>query len=227
MSHLAADLAQQSGERERAALFETAAAVWEGLYSNASEARRIATDANALGTGRDVEYAAAFAFALSGEFSRSRALADDLEKRFPEDTSVRFSYLPTLRALFALNAREPGTAIQFLRDAVRFDFAVLGIGFNGFFGALYSVYVRGEAYLAAHQPAEAATEFQKIRDHRSIVLGDPMDAMARLHLARAFALSGDTAKAKNSYEDLLNLWKAADADVPLVNQARAEYAKLR
>ena len=105
MSRLAVDLAQQAGRRERAAMFEGGAAVWEGFFGNAAAARRSATDALELATGRDVEYAAAFALALSGESSRSRALADDLERRFPEDTSVRFSYVPTLRALISLNAR--------------------------------------------------------------------------------------------------------------------------
>jgi tetratricopeptide (TPR) repeat protein len=226
MSRLAVDLAQQAGQRERAAMFEAAAAVREALFGNAAAARRSATDALELATGRDVEYAAAFALALSGELSRSRALADDLERRFPEDTSVRFSYLPTLRALFSLQGREPVVAIQLLQASARFDLAVPGIAFNGFYGALYSVYVRGEAYLAAHQPAEAATEFQKIIDHRGIVLGDPMDAMARLQLGRALARSGDTVRAKTVYEDFLNLWNAADSDISLLKQARAEYAKL-
>jgi hypothetical protein len=136
-------------------------------------------------------------------------------------------YLPTLRALFALNARDPAKAIQLLRAPDRFDLATPGVAFEGFFGALYSVYLRGEAYLAAHQPAEAAAEFQKILDHRGIVLGDPMDAMARLQLARALALSGETVKAKTAYQDFLNLWNAADPDIPLLKQAKAEYAKLQ
>ena len=101
-----------------------------------------------------------------------------------------------------------------------------GIGFNGYFGTLYPIYVRGLAYLAAQQPVEAAAEFQRIVDHRSIVLVDPIDAFARLQLARALALSGDTVKAKAAYQDLLSLWNAADPDVSLLKQARAEYAKL-
>ncbi len=226
MSRVAVDVAQQAGQRERAAMFEAAIAVWEGFFGNAAAARRSATDALELSTGRDVQYAAAFALARSGESSRARTLADDLERRFPEDTSVRFSYLPTLRALSFLNAGEPATAIELLRAPARFDLALPGIAFNGFFGALHSVYVRGEAYLAAHQAAEAAAEFQKILDHRGIVLGDPIDAMARLQLGRALAQSGDTAKAKTAYEDFLNLWNAADWDISLLKQARAEYAKV-
>ena len=164
---------------------------------------------------------------MSGDVSRSRALADDLARDYPEDTSVQFMYLPTLRALFALDARDAAAAIQSLQTASRFDLARGGIGFNGHFGVLYPIYVRGLAYLAAQQPAQAAAEFQRIVDHRSIVLVDPVDAMARLQLARALALSGDTAKARSVYDDLFALWKDADGRIPVVNEARAEYARLR
>jgi hypothetical protein len=135
-------------------------------------------------------------------------------------------YLPTLRALFALDARDSAGAIQSLQTASRFDLAIGGIGFNGHFGKLYPIYVRGLAYLAAQQPVEAAAEFQRIVDHRSIVLVDPIDALARLQLARALALSGDIVKAKNAYGDLLTLWKNADADIPVLKAARAESARL-
>jgi hypothetical protein len=136
-------------------------------------------------------------------------------------------YLPTLRALFSVNAHDAPAAIQSLQTASRFDLAVGGIGFRGYFGGLYPIYIRGEAYRAADRPAEAAAEFQRILDHRSIVLVDPMDALARLQLARALALSGDTVKAKSAYSDLLMLWKNADPDVPVLKEARAEYARLR
>jgi tetratricopeptide (TPR) repeat protein len=158
--------------------------------------------------------------------ARSRALADDLAKTFPEDTSVQYLYLPTLRALFSLNAHDAAAAIQSLEPASRFDLGVGGIGVIGYFGRLYPIYVRGQAYLSGHQPAEAAAEFQRILDHRSIVLVDPMGAMARLQLARALALSGNIAKAKSAYEDLLTLWKNADRGITMVNEARAEYARL-
>ena len=125
-----------------------------------------------------------------------------------------------------MNAHAAAAAIQALQTASRFDLAVGGIGFNAHFGVLYPIYVRGEAYRAANQPAEAAAEFQRILDHRSIVLVDPMDAMARLQLARALALSGDTVKAKSAYDDLLTLWKDADPKIPTVDEARAEYARL-
>ena len=226
MAAVAVEIAQRSGRRERAGLFEAARAVWEAFYGNAAAARQSATKALELGRGRDVDYAAAFALALAGDLPQSRALAEDLAREFPEDTSVQFMYLPTLRALFSLNARDPAAAIQALQTASRYDLALGGVGFIGRFGGLYPIYVRGLAYLAARQPAEAAAEFQRILDHRSIVLVDPMDAMARLQLARALALSGDTVKAKSAYNDLLTLWKNADPEIPVLKEARAEYARL-
>src|SRR4029453_16185581 len=115
---------------------------------------------------------------------------------------------------------------QALQVASRYDLHTGGVGFIQRFGALYPIYVRGLAYLAAHQPTEAAPEFQRIVDHRSIVLVDPMDAFARLQLARALALAGETVKAKSAYNDLLTLWKNAAPDTPVLKEARAEYARL-
>jgi serine/threonine protein kinase/tetratricopeptide (TPR) repeat protein len=226
MSAVLVEIAQQSGRRERAGLFEAGRAVWEALYGNAAAATQSASKAIALGRDRNVDYAAAFALALSGDLRQARDLAKDLAREFPEDTFVQFMYLPTLRALFAMNAHDPAAAIQALQVASRYDLHTSGVGFIGRFGALYPIYVRGMAYLASRQPAEAAGEFQRIVDHRSIVLVDPMDAMARLQLARALALSGETAKAKSAYIDLLTLWKNADPDVPVLKEARAEYARL-
>jgi serine/threonine protein kinase/tetratricopeptide (TPR) repeat protein len=226
MSAVLVEIAQQSGRRERAGLFEAGRAVWEAFYGNAAAARQSASKALALGRDRNVDYAAAFALALSGELRQARDLAQDLAREFPEDTFVQFMYLPTLRALFALNARDPVAAIQALQVASRYDLHTVGVSYIGRFGALYPIYVRGQAYLAARQPAEAVGEFQRILDHRSIVLVDPMDAMARLQLARALAFSGDTVKAKSAYGDLLTLWKNADSDIPVLKAARAEYARL-
>jgi tetratricopeptide (TPR) repeat protein len=227
MSAVPVEIAERSGRRERAGLFEAGRAVWEAFYGNAAAARQSATRALELGRGgREVEYAAAFALALAGDLPQSRVLAQNLAREFPEDTSVQFMYLPTLRALFSLNAGDPAAAIQALQIASRYDLALGRVGFIGRFGGLYPIYVRGVAYLAARQPAQAAGEFQRILDHRSIVLVDPMDAMARLQLARALTLSGDTVKAKSAYNDLFTLWKNADPRIPMVEQARAEYARL-
>jgi hypothetical protein len=200
--------------------------VWEAFYGNSAAARQSAARALALGRGRDVDYATAFALALAGDLPQSRSLAENLAREFPEDTFVQSMYLPTLRALAALNTRDGSAAIQELQIASRYDLALGGVGFTGRFGGLYPIYVRGLAYLASHQPVEAVGEFQRILDHRSIVLVDPMDALARLHLARALVLSGDRVKAKGAYNDLFALWKDADPDLPLLKAARAEYSRL-
>jgi serine/threonine protein kinase/tetratricopeptide (TPR) repeat protein len=226
-SQRAADVAQQAAQRERAVLFETGPALWEAFFGNAPAARRSAMAALALSHDREVEYGAALALALSGDSARSQTSADDLERRFPEDTAVRFSYLPALRALLALNHREPARAIELLQIAVPYELSAPPSSFFGNFGALYPVYVRGEAYLALHQGAEAAAEFQEILDHRGIVISDPIGALAHLQLGRAFALSGDKTKAKTAYQDFLTLWKDADPDIPILKQAQAEYAKLQ
>ena len=227
MSAVAVDIAQKAGQRERAALFDVATAVSEAFYGRAAAARQGVTRALDLARGRDVDYAAAFALAVSGDVSRARTLADELSRDYPEDTSVQYMYLPTLRALFSLHSHDAAAAIHTLQTASRFDLGMGTIGAIGYFGRLYPIYVRGQAHLAAHQPAAAAAEFQRIVDHRSIVLVDPMDAMARLQLARALVLSGDTAKARRAYDDLLALWKDADPGIPVVNEARAEHAKLQ
>jgi serine/threonine protein kinase/tetratricopeptide (TPR) repeat protein len=224
-SRRAVDLAQRAAHRERAAMYKTGAAVWEAFFGDAPEARRSAMAALEVSKGRDVEYGAAFALALSGDSSRPQALTNDLERRFPEDTEVRFIYVPTLRAVLALNNGEPRNAIELLKTAVPYELAVPGSWF-GFFGALYPVYVRGLAYLAAHQGAEAAAEFQKILDHRGIVGSDPIGALAHLQLGRALAISPDKAKAKAAYQDFLTLWKDADLDIPILKQAKAEYDRL-
>ncbi len=226
-SAVAVDIAQKAGQRERAAMFDAATAVWEAFFGNGSAARQKATRVLELARGREVDYAAAFALILAGDVAGSRALGDDLAKNFPEDTSVQYMYLPTLRALFALNQRDAAAAIESLQIASRFDLALGGLGFSGHFGGLYPIYVRGLAYLAARLPAQAAAEFQRIVDHRSIVLVDPIDALARLQLARALALSGDTVKARRVYDDLFALWENADARIPLITEARVEHARLR
>jgi len=226
MSRRALDLAQQAGQRERAATYEAGKAVWEAAFGNASAARQSARAALELSKGRDAEYGAAFALALAGDFPQCEALAHDLQVRFPEDTSVQFSYLPALRGLLELTHDDPQKAVELLQAAIPYDFAVPRIDYNTFFGGLYPVYVRGMAYLAAHKAAEAAAEFQKILDHRGIVSSDPIGVLAHLQLGRALTLSGDKAGAKAAYQDFLTLWKDADPEIPLLVQAKAEYAKL-
>ena len=226
MSRSAMNLAQQASQPQRAALYQAGAALLNAFFGKASEAKRSAIAAVEISNARDVEYGAACALALSGDTSRSQALANHLEKQFPEDTFVRFNYLPTLRAFFALNHSEPSRAIELLQATAPYELATPGYWF-GFLGNLYPTYVRGTAYLAKRQTAEAAAEFQKILDHQSIVFGDPVSAMARLQLGRALALAGDKPKANVAYQDFLKLWKDADPDIPILKQAKAEYTKLQ
>lgn len=226
MSRRAVELARQSDEAERAAIYQAGAAVREALFGNAQEARRDAMAALGLSKARDVEYGAAFSLVLSGDFSRSQTLANDLEKRFPEDTLVRFTYLPELRSLSALERGDPSSAIDALQATVPYELGIPG-SWSGFFGNLYPIYVRGEALLALHQGREAAAEFEKILDHPGIVAGDPVGALARLQLGRACALSGDKIKAKSSYQAFLTLWKDADPNIPIFSQAKAAYAALQ
>ena len=201
----------------------------EALFGNALAARQRAGDAVELSKSRDVEYGAAFALALSGDSSRSQGLTEDLSRRFPEDTIVRFTYVPTIRALVALNHSQPSKAIELLQTAIPYEAGTPIEGGSEFLlgaGSLYPAYVRGLAYLASHHGAEAAGEFQKILDHRGIVLSDPIGALAHLQLARAYVLSGEKTKAKSAYQDFLTLWKDADPDIPILKQAQAEYANL-
>jgi eukaryotic-like serine/threonine-protein kinase len=176
-----------------------------------------------------VQYGVSLALSLIEDTSREQAriekLTDNLAKRFPEDTLVRFNYFPTLRAQLAISRNDASKAIGALETAASYE---LGIpSYYGFSGALYPVYVRGQAYLASHQGSEAVVEFQKILDHRSVVVNEPMGVLAHLGLARAHAMAGDTAKASAAYQEFLALWKDADLDIPILKQATAEYAKLQ
>jgi len=218
--------ARQTGHPEKVAIYQAAEAVCEAHIGNRDQAKEGARAALVLGKGRDVVYSAAFALALAGDASGSQSLADDLAKRFPEDTPVQFEYLPTLRALFALSAKAPLDAIDYLRTALPYDLAMPGTAFFAKFGGLYPAYVRGKAYLDAGRGREAAEEFQKVLDHRGIVLADPIGALAHLQLGRAYAVSDDITRARSAYQDFLTLWKHADGDIPILIRARAEYAKL-
>ena len=213
--------AERAEEKEVAAGYEAEAAVREALFGNPAEARQRAAAALALSNGRDVQDGAALALALAGDSARAQALADDLGERFPEGTVVQFNYLPTLRAQLALNHGDASKAIEAVQVASPYEFGSVS------YSALYPVNIRGQAYLGGHQGREAAAEFQKILDHRGIVLNEPIGALAHLGLARAYSMQGDTVKAKNAYQDFFALWKDADPDIPILIAAKSEYAKLQ
>ena len=225
-SRRAMDSAEQAQEKETAATYSALSSLREALFGNANEARRRAASAMNHSTGRDVQYGAGLAVAYAGDDGRARMVTDDLGKNFPGDTIVQFNYVPTLRAKVAVNRGNASEALENLRAATPYE---LGQTTSSTYGwtALYPVFVRGEAYLAAHRGSEAALEFQKIFEHRGIVQNEPIGALAHLGLARAYAMQGDAAKAKAAYQDFLTLWKDADPDIPILKQAKAEYAKLK
>jgi len=171
---------------------------------------------------RDVQSTAAVALARSGDVKQANKLAADLAKTFPLDTLVQKYWLPTIRAALAIERKKPGQAIEQLKPADRVE---MGAPIS-FVMALYPAYLRGEAYLMRHDGAAAAAEFSKFIDHRGLVGNFPLGALARLGLARAYALQGEKGKARTAYEDFLTLWKDGDAETPILKQAKAEYAKL-
>jgi serine/threonine protein kinase/tetratricopeptide (TPR) repeat protein len=218
--------ARRVGENETTAGYEADAALREALFGNPTEAIQRAEAALELSSNaRDVDFAAALALALSGEVARAQTLATRLAKNFPQDTIVKFNYLPAIEGQLALSRHEPGKAIDALQSS-----SIVELGQPGdatFMPALYPIYVRGEAYRAARQGSEAAAEFQKILDHRGVVVNEPIGALARLGLARAYALQDDTIKARAAYQDFLTLWKGADPDIPVLIAVKAEYAMLK
>jgi eukaryotic-like serine/threonine-protein kinase len=211
--------AERAGEKEVAASYEADAALREALFGNAAEARQRSAAALGVSNGLSVQVEAALALALAGEAAWTQTLADDLDKRFPEDTIVHFNYLPMIHAQLALSRNDSSAAVNALQAAAPYEL--------GSAGGLYPVYVHGEAYLAAHQASEASAEFQKILDHRGIVLNEPIDALAHLQIGRAYTMQGDSARAKVAYQDFLTLWKDADPDIPILVAAKSEYAKLK
>jgi tetratricopeptide (TPR) repeat protein/predicted Ser/Thr protein kinase len=214
--------AEQGQDNESAATHEAVWALWEALFGNSAVARKHAVAALALSTGRYIQPIAATALAIAGDTTRAQSLAADLQKRFPEDTLLTFVHVPTIRAVVEVSQKNPSKAIEILHPAISLE-----LGENDESFSLYPVYVRGEAYLAAHQGSEALAEFQKIFSHRGVVFNEPIGALAHLQIGRAYAMQGDTVKAGAAYNDFLTLWKDADADIPVLIAAKAEYAKLR
>jgi tetratricopeptide (TPR) repeat protein len=219
--------AERADEKEISANYSATSGLREALFGNAEEARRHASLALTRSTGVDVQYASALASAYAADTGRAQGLTEELNKRFPEATTVQLNYLPTVRAKLALNRRNPSEALEILRTAVPYELGTTTFSGEYAWNGLYPVFVRGEAYLAAHQGNEAADEFQKILDHRGIVWNSPIGALAHLQIGRAYAMSGDTAKAKAAYQDFLTLWKDADPDIPILKEAKTEYAKLQ
>ena len=225
LSRQAAESAYRKGQKETAAGYQAVSALREALFGDGDQARERAATAKKHGPGRELDYALALSSAYARDAGAAQTFVNDLVRRFADDTTVQLNYVPTLHAKLALLRANPEQAIEMLRMASPYEFGLCAIGFYNW-PNLYPVYVRGEAYLAARRGKDAAAEFQKILDHRGIVLNEPIGALAHLQLGRAYAMAGDTPKARAAYQDFLNLWKDADPDIPILLLAKAEYAKL-
>src|SRR5215469_13620188 len=223
LSRRAVDSARRHDEKEPAALWQANAAIREALFGNADAARQSAAVAAALAPGSlNADAQTAVAYALAG--GRAQALADDFDKRVPQDTVVQSVWLPTIRAQFELNRKNAAQSIELLQPAAPYELGTLsGSATNS---CLFPMYVRAQAYLKAQQGSAAVAEFQKILDHRGLLWNCATGPLAHLGLARAYSLEDDPAKARAAYQDFLTLWKDADPDIPVLKQAKEEYAKL-
>jgi eukaryotic-like serine/threonine-protein kinase len=226
LSQRAVDSARRASEKETAAEWEMNAALREAEFSNTAQARSATAAALALASTRNVQILAALALARAGDSNGTQKMADELQKQNPLNTKINGYFLPTIRAAVEINRKNPAKAIEILQVAAPYELGnpdpdpVVG-------AMMYPVYERGQAYLLLHQGSAAAAEFQKFLDHRGVVVNCPLGALARLGLARAYAMQGDAAKAKAAYQDFLTLWKDADPDIPILIAAKAEYAKLQ
>jgi eukaryotic-like serine/threonine-protein kinase len=222
-SRRAVDSAVRADSKEAAAFWQVNAALREAELGNAAPAKQGVAAALALSPGRDVKVVAALTLARIGEASRTKALAEELEKSYPTNTLLRLYWLPMINAAIEISKGNSSQAVVDLEPAGPYELGEAGTSIN----YLYPAYVRGQAYLLAHNGTAAAAEFQKLLDHRGVVTNFVTGALAHLQIGRAYAMAGDTAKAKAAYQDFLTLWKDADPDIPVLKQAKAEYAKLQ
>ncbi|MGA2859287.1 MAG: protein kinase [Candidatus Sulfotelmatobacter sp.] len=223
-SRRAVDSAVRADSKETAALWRVNAALREAELGNAALARQGVAAALTQSPGRDVKVVAALTLARTGDAPRAKALVGALEKNYPLNTVLKLYWLPSINAAVALSTGNSSQATVDLETAAPYDLASpppLQMG------TLYPAYLRGQAYLLGHNGSAAAAEFQKLLDHRGIVVNFVTGTLAHLQIGRAYAMAGDTAKAKDAYKDFLTLWKDADPDIPILKQAKAEYAKLQ
>ena len=206
-----ADLKDVAAERE------ANSALREVELGNAEAAQHAAISALELSSGRDTKVTAAFVLARVGKSAKAKELVAELEKHDPADVELKMVLLPPVKAAIQFDKGDAAQAVSTLQTALPYEAGA----------ALYPAYLRGQIQLSAHNGSAAATEFQKLLDHPGFVLNNPIGALAHLQLGRAYAMSGDPGKAKAAYQDFLTLWKDADPDIPILKQAKAEYAKLQ
>jgi len=224
-SRQAVESAVRADSKEIAALWKAGAALREAELAETSYcARQGAKAALGLSSGRNVKIVAALTLARIGDASQAKALADELRRDYPNNSLIKFYWLPTIDAAVQLQANNPSAVLMELETAAPYE---LGVPPPMQTGTLYPAYLRGQAYLLAHNGSAAVTEFQKLLGHRGIVLNFVTGALAKLQIGRAYAISGDTAKAKAAYQEFLMLWKDADPDIPILIAAKAEYTKLQ
>jgi tetratricopeptide (TPR) repeat protein len=221
-SRRAVESAIRADSPETAGIWQANEALREAEFGNPADAKKQADAALKLSPGRDVKIISALALARAGDSARANSLADEIEKSAPTYSVLKIFFLPTIHAASEVAKDDPAQAVTDLELTAPYDLAT-PVPIN----ALYPAYVRGLAYLAAHNGTAAATEFQKLYDHPGIVANVPVGALARLGMGRASVLSGNTAKAKAAYQEFFALWKDADPDIPVLKQAKAEYAKLQ
>ncbi len=226
LSQRAIDSANAGDSKETAAEWQMDSALREAEFGNISRSREEITSALAEAPTRDVNVLAALALSRIGDVSRAESLALGLAERFPLNTAINHYWLPAIHASIEMGRKNPAKALEDLQTTADYE---LGTPLPQFEvgGSLYPVYIRGQVYLSLHRGKEAATEFQKLLDERGVVVNCPLGALARLQLGHAYALSGDKAKAAGAYQDFLALWKDADPDIPILKEAKAEYAKLQ
>ena len=226
LSRRASESAQHVGEKEAAAGREMNAALREAEFGNAAQARSQTASALTLDSTQGTQILAALALARAGDSDRAQKMADELEKQNPLNSAINVYWLPTIRGALELNRQNPSKAVEILQTAALYELGepdpAPEVG-----GFLYPIFMRGQAYLALRQGSAAVAEFQKFLDYRGVVINGPLGALAYLGLARAYALSGDTVKARAAYEDFLTRWKDADPDIPIYNAAKSEYANLK
>jgi serine/threonine protein kinase/Tfp pilus assembly protein PilF len=224
-SRRAVESAQRVEAKETAALWRANAALREAEFGNPEQTSQGTSTVLAMAPGRSVRVLVALALARAGNAAQAEPIVEELAKSNSSNSLLNSYWLTTIRAAIELDRNDPGKAVELLQAAAPYE---LGSYDNTLqLGTMYPIFIRGQAYLGLHQGKEAAAEFQKFLDHRGVVLSYPLAALSRLGLARAYTLQGDSAKARAAYQDFLTLWKDADPDIPILKQAKAEYAKFQ
>jgi eukaryotic-like serine/threonine-protein kinase len=226
LSKKAVDSAARSGSKETAAEWQMDAALWEAEFNDVARSRQDIASALDAAATRDVNTLAALALARIGDVDRAKHMADDLAKQFPLNTVINHYWLPAIYAAIEIRRGNPTKAIEILQTTEAYE---LGTPLPQFEvgGSLYPVYLRGAAYLSLGQGKEAAAEFGKFVSQRGVAVNCPLAALAHLQRGRAYALAGDSVKARSSYQEFFALWKDADSDIPVLKQAKTEYQQIR